>query len=85
MVSSDYMLKKPSRPSAPRLLLDQRVLPALIDLAGGVEARLERIAARTRLLPLTGLSAGLGIGLLAGLLAVPPRRQRTGARSWAAR
>jgi hypothetical protein len=52
MIKSHYLLEKPAAPSAPKLLLDQRVMLALIDSAARVEAVLERVALRTKRAPL---------------------------------
>ena len=73
MVSRDYMLKKEGGPSAPKLFLDQKVIPAAIDAAGAVEGVLERVAVRVRRMPVAALAAALGTGTLVTLLAVPRR------------
>ena len=73
MVGRDYLLKKGEGPSAPKLFLDQRVIPLAIDAAGAVEGVLERVAVRVRRMPVSALVAALGSGTLVTLLAVPRR------------
>jgi hypothetical protein len=52
----------------------QRVLPAMIDAAGGVEAVLEALAERTRRRPATVLGLAAGTGFLLSTLLVSCRR-----------
>ena len=73
MISRDYLLKKEGGPSAPKLFLDQKVIPVAIDAAGAVEGALERVAVRVRRMPVSALAAALGTGTLVTLLAVPRR------------
>ena len=73
MVGRDYMLKKGAGPSAPKVFLDQKVVPVMIDAAGSVEGVLERVAVRVRRMPVAALAAALGTGTLVTLLAVPRR------------
>ena len=73
MVGRDYMLKKGAGPSAPKVFLDQKVVPAAIDAAGAVEGVLELLAVRVRRTPVAALAAALGAGTLVTLLAVPRR------------
>lgn len=64
MVNSTYMLARPAPPSPPKLFLDQQVIPALIDLAGAVEAGLERVATWTRCAPVPSVAAAFTAGIL---------------------
>ena len=73
MISRDYLLKKEGGPSAPKLFLDQTVIPMAIDAAGAVEGALERVAVRVRRMPVSALMAALGSGTLITLLALPRR------------
>ncbi len=73
MVDRDYMLKKGAGPSAPKVFLDQKVVPAAINAAGAVEGVLERVAVRVRRMPVAALAAALGTGTLMMLLTVPRR------------
>ncbi len=73
MVDRDYMLKKGAGPSAPKVFLDQTIVPALINAAGAVEGVLERVAVRVRRMPVAALAAAVGTGTLVTLLAVPRR------------
>ncbi len=47
MVGRDYMLKKPSGPSAPKLFFDTQIVPLATNAAGGLEVLLDRAAVRT--------------------------------------
>lgn len=62
VVGRDYMLKKPEGPSAPKLFLDTRVVPAVVNLLGGAEVALDRASARTGLRPGVLLAAAVGLG-----------------------
>jgi hypothetical protein len=73
MVTKNYMLKKPQGPSAPKLFLDQQVVPALIDAAGAVEGVLETIAVRSRAAPFSALGAALGTGALLSMVLLSRR------------
>lgn len=73
MVGRDYLLKKGAGPSAPKVFLDQKVIPAMIDAAGTVEGVLELVAMRVRRMPVSALAAALGTGTLVTLLTVPRR------------
>ena len=50
-VGRDYMLKKPAGPSAPKLFLDTQLVPLAVNLAGGVEVAVDRLAVRTGVRP----------------------------------
>jgi hypothetical protein len=63
LVDRDYLLKKPSGPSAPKLFLDTRIVPAGVNTLGIAEVALARVAARTGVRPALIL-AGTG-GILA--------------------
>ena len=61
MVERDYMLKKPSGPSAPKVFFDTQIVPRAANAAGDLEVLLNRSAVRTGIRPsfiLAGL-AGL--------------------------
>ena len=60
LVDRDYLLKKPSGPSAPKLFLDTRIVPAGVNTLGSVEVALNRVAARTSIRPALILAAGAG-------------------------
>lgn len=60
LVDRDYLLKKPSGPSAPKLFLDTQVVPAGVNTLGSVEVALNRVAARTGVRPALILTAGAG-------------------------
>ena len=67
MVGRDYMLKKGSGPSAPKLFLDTRVVPAAVNAAGGLEVALDRAARRLGIRPsllLAGMAGLLSLGLV---------------------
>jgi hypothetical protein len=61
VVSRDYMLKQPSGPSAPKLFLDTKVVPAAVNVLGDAEVMLSRASLRT------GLSGRVILGGIAGL------------------
>ena len=42
VIGRDYLLKKPGRPSAPKLFLDTQVVPLAVNIAGGLEVALDR-------------------------------------------
>ena len=65
MVDKDYLLAQPSAPSAMKATIDQRVIPALIDVAGSIEGRLETVARTVRQSPTASVLIALGIGFLA--------------------
>jgi hypothetical protein len=53
VVGRDYMLKQPSGPSAPKLFLDTKLVPAAVNALGAAEVALNRASART------GVSSGV--------------------------
>jgi hypothetical protein len=61
VVSRDYMLKQPSGPSAPKLFLDTKLVPAAVNILGDAEVALNRASLRT------GLSTRVILGGIAGL------------------
>jgi hypothetical protein len=79
VVTRDYMLKQRSGPSAPKLFLDTKVVPAAVNMLGGAEVALNRASARTGLngRVILGGVAVLGSAGLCWLLA----RQRARATS----
>lgn len=74
MVSSKYLLRDPGSPSTTKRVLDQRVIPLLIDSAGGVEVAFERVAVNIRRSPAVSMCIALGIGALLSFM-VPGRRR----------
>ena len=62
MVSRSYMEAQRPRPTPLKRFVDQQVVPAAIDMAGGVEAGLERLAATVRQRPATVLAASVALG-----------------------
>jgi hypothetical protein len=65
LISRNYLLKRPSPPSAVKVMVDQSVIPAMIDAAAAVEMQFERIAVVARRAPLIGVAVAFGAGLLA--------------------
>ena len=61
VVGRDYMLKQPKGPSAPKLFLDTKLVPAGVNLLGSAEVALNRASART------GVRSGILLGGTAGL------------------
>lgn len=68
-VGRDYMLRKDTGPSAPKLFLDTKVVPLAVNAAGLVEVGLDRAAVRTGLRPIAIAAAATG-GLLLSLVAL---------------
>jgi hypothetical protein len=73
MVTQAYILHRAAPPSRPKVFFDQQVIPALIDGAASIEARVENVANYARTNPLLAAGAALGIGLLIGGLSGPRR------------
>lgn len=67
MIDGSYMVGGRSRPGAARRYLDQVVVPAAIDVAGGAEAGLERVAEAVRLRPGVAMGMAMLVGVLVGL------------------
>ena len=61
LVDRDYLLKKPSGPSAPKLFLDTQIVPAAVNSLGGVEVALSRVSARTGIRPAFVLAGSAGL------------------------
>ena len=74
MVSQAYMLHRPGAPSALKRFVDQRAFPVAINALGAVEARVERVAARSRRSPLAVLSLAAGCGAALALAVCSRRR-----------
>ena len=74
LVDRDYMLKKSSGPSSPKLFLDTKVIPLAVNAAGWIEVALDRASRRSGVRPAVILAgtAGLLSCVLLGLW----RRQR---------
>lgn len=64
-VGRDYLMKQPSRPSAPKLFLDTQIIPRAVNAAGSLEVALDRTAARTGLRPIVILTGGAVTAALA--------------------
>ena len=62
MVTRAYLLQESPVPSPPKLFLDQKVVPFLINLAGAVEAQLEAIAVQARARPAAALAVAFASG-----------------------
>ncbi len=67
IIGRDYLLKKPSAPSKPKLFLDTQVVPLVVNMAGGLEVALDRASERTGIRPsviLGGIASLLSFVLL---------------------
>jgi len=75
MIKPRYLTHKPAPPAAPKRILDQVIVPALIDTAGALETAVERWAVRVRQSPGPSLGIAIGAGLLLSRLLARPNRQ----------
>ena len=64
MVTTSYMLERPAPPSRTTAFVHQTAVPALIDAAGAMEMRLQRLSVIARRAPLVSVGAALGVGWL---------------------
>lgn len=73
MVDRDYLLKKPSGPSAPKRFLDTKIVPLAANTAGRFEVALDQTSARLGIRPalVVAGAAGLAAVLAARLLRTP--------------
>lgn len=79
LIGPDYLLKKPERPSVPKVFFDTQVVPIAANLAGGCEVALDRTARRLRVRPMVIVAGALGLAgmSLAGLSTLRRQRRRT--------
>jgi hypothetical protein len=77
MINSSYLHRKPAPPSDLKRFFDQRIMPAAIDGAACLDMGLVKTGEQMRRNPAMalGLSAGMGVLLVAWL---SPRRPRKG-------
>ena len=68
MVDRSYLVGKARPPVPGKLYLDQRAIPAAIDMAGAVEAAVERVAVQVRRAPSVALGAAVVFGLAVSCL-----------------
>ncbi|BAU92202.1 hypothetical protein MPPM_3597 [Methylorubrum populi] len=61
IIGRDYLLKKPSGPSAPKFFLDTQVVPFATNIAGSLEVALDRAAIRTGIRPAVLLAGMAGL------------------------
>nr|WP_294505869.1 hypothetical protein [uncultured Rhodopila sp.] len=62
MIGRNYLLKQPAAPSPVKVLVDQSVIPALIDAAAAVEVQIERFGGRARRAPVLCVGVAFGLG-----------------------
>lgn len=74
VVGREYLLKKPSGPSSPKLFFDTQVVPAAVNVAGSFEVALDGAARRIGVRPSVMLAGGAALLSLAILAVRPPRR-----------
>jgi hypothetical protein len=70
VVSRDYMLKKTTGPSVPVHFLNTKIVPRIVNSAGGVETLLDRASVYTGLRPgliLTGTTGAICLLLFSTL------------------
>ncbi|GGB19552.1 hypothetical protein GCM10011380_06400 [Sphingomonas metalli] len=83
-VGRDYMLRKGGGPSAPKLFLDTKVVPRLVDVAGGAEVALDRAARATGVRPsllLAGTMSGLAVAVVGIWRSFGAKRRASGERA----
>ena len=64
VVGRDYMLEKSAWPSAPKLFLDTKVVPAAVNSLGRLEVVLDQASARTGLRTGVLLAGAVGLALI---------------------
>ena len=64
MVDRRYLLDQPPPPAGLAAVFNQKVLPVLVNAAGGVEGGLEKVASTVRRAPNTSLLIAVGVGFL---------------------
>jgi hypothetical protein len=57
-VGQDYLTKQPSRPSAPKLFFDTKIIPGAVNAAGSIEGAVNRLSTRTGVRPMVILAGG---------------------------
>lgn len=77
VVGRDYLLKKPSGPSSPKLFFDTQVVPAAVNAAGSLEVALDGAARRLGVRPSVLVAGGAALLSLVVLRAVRPLRWTT--------
>lgn len=60
LIGRDYLLKKPNRPSGPKLFLDTQIVPLAANIAGALEVAVDRAAKRMDVRPALLLGSALG-------------------------
>jgi len=68
MVTRSYMLNKPRGPLAATRYFHWHAMPAVIDVLGAAEVRLEQVAMAVRRSPALPLAGALTLGVVLGLL-----------------
>lgn len=79
-IGRDYMLRKDSGPSAAKFFVDTRVVPRLVNSAGGAEVALDRVARAAGVRPALLLAGAAGVLSLVAAGALR-RRGRSGQAS----
>ena len=80
-VTRDYLLKKPSRPPPIKVLFDTSVVPFAVNVAGGLEVALDRLAVRMGWRPRYVVGGIAALAAFAALRTVRSQGRRRG-RSW---
>jgi len=76
VIGRDYMLKKPSGPSASKHFLHTQIVPHAVNISGALEVALSRASARTGIRPAVILA---GIAAAAVMTVFRLRQSRAGA------
>ena len=67
MINKAYLLEKPAGPPPWKRVLDQEVMPYVINTAAVMETAAELVAVRVRQRPFLGIAVALGLGAMFGL------------------
>jgi hypothetical protein len=69
MIKLQYLTHKPAAPAPAQRFFDQRVIPVLIDAAGGIETAIEHWSTRVTRSPVPSLVIALATGVLLSAVA----------------
>ena len=76
VIGRDYILRKPGRPSGPKLFLHTQVVPLAANIAGGLEVAVDGAARRFGVRPAAVLAGAAGLASLSVLYFARRRRAK---------